>query len=370
MANLKKEILQALKKSNSTNEILGKISNYQNILMKNYNNPILSEEIKNKILDIHTELQNLGKSIYRHGLLKQHNIVNEDDYNDLEGVVLKGGISNVRYIWHSEQGEHTCDECAELDGQEFDMFDDIPEKPHPNCQCTIEMIEYDASEFDNDDEPCDTIIEIENLIENIENSNNEAESILSSIEIDMSNIQNLLSKIQNFIDEILSIINELESEYGKHLPECENNIDEEYLQACNQKSNLQNLLKDVFSILTSLETFKSTLSIFISNYVELLYHAYILKEFEMDKYYHSKANCEATQKLGELGEAYATILSDTKEVYDQYTYVHTHKVSVEDAVADSERDQVANRLGRSRGRENQNCQCSTLMRDLLPKYKK
>lgn len=251
------------------------------------------------------------------------------------------------------------------------MFDGIPEKPHPNCKCTIEMIENDPSEFDNENyETCDATIEIENLIKNIENSKNEAENILNSIEIDIRSIQNLLLKIQNFIDEILSIINELKKEYGKHLPECDNNIDEEYLQVCNQKKNLQNLLKEAFLILTSFEIFKSTLSIFVSNYVELLYHAYILKEFEMDKYYHSKANCEATQKFGELGGAYATILSDIKEVYDQYTYVHTHKVSVEEAVADSERDQVANRLGRSRGRENKTCQCSILMRDLLPKYKK
>ena len=149
MGSFKNEILHALKKSNSTNEVLDKISNYQNVLMKNYNNQILSQEIKNKILDIHTELQNLGKAIYKQGLLKQHNIINEEGNEDLEGVVLKGGISNVRYIWHSEQGEHTCDECAELDGQEFDMFDDIPEKPHPNCQCTLERIEYNNIDLEN-----------------------------------------------------------------------------------------------------------------------------------------------------------------------------------------------------------------------------
>lgn len=52
MANLKKEILKVIKKSNGTNEILGTISNYQNILIKNYNNSILNEQIKNKILEI------------------------------------------------------------------------------------------------------------------------------------------------------------------------------------------------------------------------------------------------------------------------------------------------------------------------------
>ncbi len=143
MGSLKNEILHALKKSDSTNEILDKISNYQNVLMKNYNNQILSKEIKNKLLDIHTELQNLGKAIYRCDKFAENNFENEfnTEIDNVKELLLKVGISNLKYIWHSEKGEHTCDECAELDGQEFDMFDDIPEKPHPNCQCTIDMIE-------------------------------------------------------------------------------------------------------------------------------------------------------------------------------------------------------------------------------------
>ena len=107
-----------------------------------------------------------------------------------------------------------------------------------------------------------------------------------------------------------------------------------------------------------------------SNYFELMYHAYGLKEFEMDKYYHSKANCEATQEMGIIGQQSAELLSNLKETYDQYTYVHTHKVTIEEAIADSERDQVVNRLGRTRGREYTNCDCATLMKDLLPDYKK
>lgn len=92
----------------------------------------------------------------------------------------------------------------------------------------------------------------------------------------------------------------------------------------------------------------------------------------MDKYYHSKANCEATQEMGIIGEKYATLLSDFKEEVDQFNnfYAKSHKVSIEEAIADSERDQAANRLGRERGRKYPNCKCSILMRDLLPDYKK
>lgn len=60
---------------------------------------------------------------------------------------------------------------------------------------------------------------------------------------------------------------------------------------------------------------------FVSNYIELLYHAYALHECGMDKYYHSVANCQCAQ-LGELETEMATGFSDLKELYEQYTYVH------------------------------------------------
>lgn len=50
--------------------------------------------------------------------------------------------------------------------------------------------------------------------------------------------------------------------------------------------------------------------------------------------------------------------------------LQTHKVTIEEAIADSERDQVANRLGRERGRDYPNCKCYELMSDLKPKHRK
>lgn len=139
-----------------------------------------------------------------------------------------------------------------------------------------------------------------------------------------------------------------------------------------KKAEWQTLLHDILGILNPIGAFLNTLRIFISNYVELLYHAYHLKEFEMDKYFHSKANCEATQEMGILGEKYAEFLSNQKENFDQWNnmYAKSHKVTIEEAIADSERDQVANRLGRERGRKYPYCDCSILMHDLLPDYKK
>ena len=71
-------------------------------------------------------------------------------------------------------------------------------------------------------------------------------------------------------------------------------------------------------------------------------------------------------------EKSAMFLSDQKEKFDQWNniYAKSHKISIEEAIADSERDQVANRLGRERGRKYPYCDCSIPMHDLLPNYKK
>ena len=65
------------------------------------------------------------------------------------------------------------------------------------------------------------------------------------------------------------------------------------------------------------------------------------------------------------GEKSAMFLSDQKEKFDQWNniYAKSHKISIEEAIADSERDQVANRLGRERGRKYPYCDCSILMHD-------
>lgn len=61
----------------------------------------------------------------------------------------------------------------------------------------------------------------------------------------------------------------------------------------------QALLNDILGFLKEKYALLNTLRIFVSNYLELLWQAYVLKQYEMDKYYHSKANCEAVQKMGE-----------------------------------------------------------------------
>ena len=43
------------------------------------------------------------------------------------------------WIWHSEHGENTCDECSGNDGTVYENKEDIPVCPvHPNCRCWVE----------------------------------------------------------------------------------------------------------------------------------------------------------------------------------------------------------------------------------------
>ena len=373
MANLKNKLLQALQNGKNLETILNDLSKSQKNLLRNHSNPVFNNKDKNKILKQYTNLQNIGKSLYRYNSLNENNLESDSERTDIENIVLKCGISYNKYIWHSENSENTCDVCKSLDGKEFDFYDEVPERPHPNCKCTVEVVEENESkpQTSNDyEKPCDTIDEIETMISDMEENIKEAKNLLSKVEIDVQDLENDAFRVQNLIQDANNTLKNLSEEYGKHLPNCKNNVDSDYAYMYAKRVEWQMLLRDVLGLLNPIVAFLNTLRIFISNYVELLYHAYRLNEHEMDKYYHSKANCEATQEMGIIGGQSATLLSNLKEKYDQYTYVYTHKATVEEAIADSERDQVANRLGRERGRKYPYCDCSILMNDLLPDYKK
>lgn len=375
MANLENKILLALRGDNNPEEAFESLSISQKNLLKNHSNSVFNDKDKHKILKQYTNLQNLSKSLYRYNTLKENDFDVEYEKSDIENTVLKGGISYYKYVWHSENGEHTCDECKALDGKIFDFYDEVPERPHPNCRCTVEIVDYSDENLkpkNDDEEPCDAIYEIEIMINEIEGNISETESLLSDAETYIQDLENDVLRVQNLIQEADSTLGILGEEYWKHLPECENNVDTDYAYMYAKRAEWQTLLYDILGLLNPADAFLNTLRIFVSNYIELLYHAYHLKEFEMDKYYHSKANCEATQQMGIIGEKSAMFLSDQKEKFDQWNnvYAKSHKVSIEEAIADSERDQVANRLGRKRGRKYPYCDCSILMHDLLPDYKK
>lgn len=143
MANLKEQILKSLKNTKQIEPTLNTLSKSQENLLKNYSNPVFNQKDRGKLLKSYTDLQDVGKSLYRYNTLQEHNYLNDadDEKGNIEKKVLKGGISYNKYVWHSENWEHTCDECRELDGQVFEYYDEVPERPHPNCRCTVEIVE-------------------------------------------------------------------------------------------------------------------------------------------------------------------------------------------------------------------------------------
>lgn len=379
MANLKEKVLRALRHNSQIETTLDEVAQSQENLLKNHSNLVFNNKDKGKILKGYIDLQNIGNLLHRYGILKENNYLADaqEEKEDIENSVLKSGISYYHYVWHAENGEHTCDKCKELDGQVFDFYDEVPERPHPNCKCTVEIVDVNNDNLkpqtpNVEEKPCDTIDEIESMINELEGNIKETKNLLLEVETNVQDLENDVLRVQNLIQYADNTLNSLSGEYGKHLPNCKNNVDDDYTYMYAKKAEWLTLLHDVLGLLNPIAAFLNTLRVFVSNYIELLYHAYYLREFEMDKYYHSKANCEATQEMGILGEKSAKFLSNQKEKFDQWhnMYARSHKVTVEEAIADSERDQVANRLGRERGRKYPYCDCSILMHDLLPNYKK
>lgn len=105
-----------------------------------------------------------------------------------ETTVLKGGIEKtvgVKYVWVSNGG---CDACEDLDGEEFESAEDIPDRPHPNCQCYIDVVEIEDDDEDGEGhggngngkkgEFCDCPEEIETSIEELKEIVGDGESLV------------------------------------------------------------------------------------------------------------------------------------------------------------------------------------------------
>lgn len=64
------------------------------------------------------------------------NIPDDDDEEPTEAKKI--------WVWHSENDEYICDDCASHDGEVFEDKDEIPEIPvHPNCRCWVEEVKLD-----------------------------------------------------------------------------------------------------------------------------------------------------------------------------------------------------------------------------------
>lgn len=303
----------------------------KNYLIKEYDSIMnLPKDDKRKALSMLNGLQYLEKSISRYNLLKKNNLKEEAKkegekiYNFSLGlsddVVLKGGVSNCRYIWVAS-GDG-CDECQSLDGEEFYSEDEIPDAPHPNCKCYVEIFYDEDSNSDDDEEECDCWEFFDN-------------------------IDAILDEAQELTDTIVKTINDIETFISEHSDTISNYI--------------RGMLNDLMSLEDPLNTTAQALGIFISNYQQMK----DANTHGADKYFHAKANCEAAQ-LGIVGALIGEAISELREYSDQYRNINDKKLSIEESIKDCEEDQEANREGRATGWTCPIDDCGDLLKHLKP----
>lgn len=324
MTNFKNKILKSLDNEKQLEKTLEEMSKFQQNLLKNQSNPVFNKKDKNTILKSYSDLENLGKSLYRYDTLKQYNLLKDiqAEKENISNTVLKGGISNSRYIWRSEHGENTCEKCLSLDGQEFEFYDEVPERPHPNCRCHVEIVEDD-------------------------NTNQKPKKDKEALEV----CDDCFATLEEF-DRVLNEAQTIEHEAVTLL--------EEYIffstTDISQKSK-QGISELIDELYQKIFVFAA----FLSNYFQLLYLNWNKYHEGSPEYYHQKANCEAAQK-GEIAEATAEILGQTREFFDYYKDVYFKGKSIEDAEYNNRYDLEQNQMGRKVGRENPDGDCGEILK--------
>ena len=112
-------------------------------MLKNHSNPVFSTSDKNKILRIYTKLDEINRSLGRYERLREHKYTSDskDERKTIEEAVIKDWKNYYKYVWKSENSSKTCEICRTLNGQEFDFYDEVPQRPHPNCKCFVKVVE-------------------------------------------------------------------------------------------------------------------------------------------------------------------------------------------------------------------------------------
>lgn len=298
--DLKQKIKELIyeKKPNDTllqevSKMKTKLANASNIDYKAYNK---LSDIEHSLYRYNNFMKN-GMQNYAEKEAK--NLMNLSNENS---TVLQGGISNIKYIWHTEP--NACKKCQELDGIEYNSKEDIPEKPHPNCKCYIEEVK--------DDEVCDCSDEAQNQFI----------SMFEKVSILQMNLHEM--------------INELIEENKSNIGQSYNNLCESII---NEALNWDNALGD-----------------FARNYNDMLEADWKYS----DKYFHAKANCQATQRGG-VGEIIAQAISFLREIEEGVRKVIFNGNNLTEQIKDAKQDMDANEYGRQQGKTYPNESCEILI---------
>ena len=143
------------------------------------------------------------------------------------GKILYGYVSNS-FEWNAN--DCACEECMALDGKVYGSADEIPDKPHPNCKCHINVIENKENNPLGElraelKERNNLHNELKKLIGEIHSLEEDIEEILNFLTFNFSNLirnhrtnsyKKLFNKLDDLKKEIYIFDDEL-SEYNRYV---------------------------------------------------------------------------------------------------------------------------------------------------------
>lgn len=252
-------------------------------------------------------------------------------------TVLKGGITYYDYIWRSEDG--ACENCLALNGLTFKNIDDIPDRPHPNCRCWVEVNDgkdndyQDFQEPPEDDEPCDCWDKVQEVMDAIEEMDGdiksnieEAEAIQNELNIEIGNIEALINKILS-----------LNSNYNfKTL---------KYLKITGNIAIIATLITKGLNAYKIFNDYKENMKRKINGHE--------------DKYWHTKANCDVS-KQGIVDAGYAVLLSYAKEIWDYIDKVYMKHKDIKGVIKDCKQDLYVDLEGIKQGLKGGICEVKAI----------
>lgn len=326
---------------------------------------IVNKNVTNTSMATYGKLNEIGHSLYRYNQLskaglkdeaktestKVNNLINSFNATE-EGTVLKGGISNTRYVWVTEDG--ACEDCQAMDGTEYDNPDDAPIPLHPNCKCKIE-------EIADDEEMCDGVKEVEQNLEDADEASSEIESAKENSDANGDETTSLMDEIQSFSEKVEEAREELiEMIESSEFAEAFSATFSDLLTPIDISMVLtlgQDVLYVVNEVIASYHIFED-----YKDQLQALRDAGLCDECT-DKFYHANANYDCT-KRSKVGEITAKILSILKEVWDLIDKISHKKMTAQKAWDDSMGDLRADWYGIQKAKEQMNSEKDLKMSEI------
>lgn len=169
------------------------------------------------------------------------------------GKKLYGHVSkdNLQYEWKSEPG--ACKVCQAMDGTIYESANDIPDRPHPNCKCWI-----DVQEKDNDENLTDPFEIRKEIYKDKKRSelelgklSGDAKSLEEEVDEYLRQIESKENELSDFEREIGNI--PLEPKDKQKLGDIKEQLDFAKYKGQNAKQKISTLKKDIERVKRDIE---------------------------------------------------------------------------------------------------------------------